>query len=308
MPRRGKCAGGFVGPQVEVAGSSSAPQGECGHTQVLNTFGHDGDGDVGVSEQEHDGSGSVVLRVRGMLAREGGGWPTEGVLRPRTPDNIIYLDTEVAEIKRANNLISEQDFYALRTLKIPVPRYGVMTEFLEEASRRKPCSTTSKWPLVNGPCHANDGSLMLEDTAVHMADKPGAFLVEVDRNLEAIVRSADSLSPKEEPRLTAHERGAVLQRQRRQKDTCDGADCGLRWWNAVAAMLLVGIATPLLYLLYHQLQIPFHVPTTTPGPLLTNTVIMPEGIRSEGHVTPVHHGALRPIRSVPDIPETANSA
>uniref|UniRef100_A0A8C4RF57 LysM domain containing 3 n=1 Tax=Eptatretus burgeri TaxID=7764 RepID=A0A8C4RF57_EPTBU len=173
------------------------------------------------------------------------------VLSPRTPDNMVYLDTAVqdgdtlvsfalhygctvAEIKRANNLISEQDFYALRTLKIPVPRYGVMTELLEDAGHREPCY------------------------------KPGAFLVEVDRNLEAIVRSADSLSPKEEPRLTASERGAGFQRHRRQMDPCDGADCGLRWWNAVAAMLLVGIATPLLYLLYHQLQIPFHVSMTTP--------------------------------------------
>ena len=49
---------------------------------------------------------------------------------------------QVAEIKRANNLITEQDFFALRHIKIPVKRHGILTEPSEESKRRSFATTS----------------------------------------------------------------------------------------------------------------------------------------------------------------------
>lgn len=37
-----------------------------------------------------------------------------------------------------------------------------------------------------------------------------------------------------------------------KKDPYYGADWGMRWWTAVAIMLVVGIVTPVFYLLYYE--------------------------------------------------------
>ena len=42
---------------------------------------------------------------------------------------------QVNELKRVNNLIKEQDFFALRFIKIPVKKYGLLTEPDEELKR-----------------------------------------------------------------------------------------------------------------------------------------------------------------------------
>nr|CAB3263578.1 lysM and putative peptidoglycan-binding domain-containing protein 3 [Phallusia mammillata] len=75
------------------------------------------------------------------------------------PDDVVYLEREILptdtlqsfallygctlnDIKRANNLITEQDFYALRIIKIPVKRHGLLTEPSEEQKRRSFATTS----------------------------------------------------------------------------------------------------------------------------------------------------------------------
>ena len=46
--------------------------------------------------------------------------------------NNIILFFQISELKRINKLIRDQDFYALKKIKIPVVRYGCVQEQIEK--------------------------------------------------------------------------------------------------------------------------------------------------------------------------------
>ncbi|XP_076021275.1 lysM and putative peptidoglycan-binding domain-containing protein 3 [Genypterus blacodes] len=189
-------------------------------------------------------------------------------------DDIIYLardiqegDTlnsislqyhcSVADIKRANNLLTEQDFFALRAIKIPVRRFSVLTEThitgpLKPASpsgvRRAPQDS----PFVCSPSESSTDSSSSTDSVE-------GFLLEKDKDIERLVRSTgpsrSSLSEVVSSLTLQQQQPALAEgeyKQAARKDPYYGADWGMRWWTAVAIMLVVGIVTPVFYLLYYE--------------------------------------------------------
>ena len=79
---------------------------------------------------------------------------------------MLLHNFQVNELKRANNLINEQDFFALRRIKIPVKKYGLLTEPEEEIKRRpvamtsllSPSAETSSSGIPNSTRLANQNS------------------------------------------------------------------------------------------------------------------------------------------------------
>ena len=53
----------------------------------------------------------------------------------------LPLSTQDSEIRRANNLYTDQDFFALKTVKIPVKENSLLTETSELEKRRKMVSS-----------------------------------------------------------------------------------------------------------------------------------------------------------------------
>lgn len=193
-------------------------------------------------------------------------------------DDIVYLirdikdgDTlnslalqyfcSVADIKRANNLLAEQDFFALRSIKIPVKKFSLLTE-THATTTNKSASPGGKRRVVEfteGAC----GDEAADSSSASSADSVGSFLQEKDKDIERLVKSAGSsrnslnevvslLTPQDqqlEPLLGDPERRPP---QAPRKDPYYGADWGMRWGTAVAIMLVVGIVTPAFYLLYYE--------------------------------------------------------
>ncbi|XP_028852379.1 lysM and putative peptidoglycan-binding domain-containing protein 3 [Denticeps clupeoides] len=215
---------------------------------------------------EEDGE-SYELRSRGRVRRS--------TSRDRV-DDIVYLlkdiqegDTlnslslqffcPVADIKRANNLLTEQDFFALRSIKIPVKRFSVLTE-THGTAPLKSGSPGSIRRLPDVPqCTAAAADSSASSTS--STDSIGSFLQEKDKDIEQLVKSTgssrnslnevvSSLSPQQQPLLGDSERRAPP-----RKDPYYGADWGMRWWTAVAIMLVVGIVTPVFYLLYYEVLV-----------------------------------------------------
>ncbi|XP_037339234.1 lysM and putative peptidoglycan-binding domain-containing protein 3 [Pungitius pungitius] len=190
-------------------------------------------------------------------------------------DDIIYLTRDiqegetlisvslqyhcsVADIKRANNLLTEQDFFALRSVKIPVRRFSVLTEThstgpLKSASpsgarRLPPISPVTTLPFES----STDSS--------SSTDNVEGFLMEKDKDIERLVKSTGpSRSSLNEvvSSLTLQQPllGDVEYKPVQKKDPYYGADWGMRWWTAVAIMLVVGIVTPVFYLLYYEVLV-----------------------------------------------------
>lgn len=188
--------------------------------------------------------------------------------------------SQVADIKRANNLLTEQDFFALRSVKIPVRRFSVLTEThttgpLKSASppgaRRVPQITPI--PTLPTECSTDSSS---------STDSVEGFLQEKDKDIERLVKSTgpsrsslnevvSSLTLQQQQPLLGEAEFKPVQR----KDPYYGADWGMRWWTAVAIMLVVGIITPVFYLLYYEVLMKADV-SHHGGP--------PQGTKLDGHV------------------------
>uniref|UniRef100_A0A8C8RVV2 LysM and putative peptidoglycan-binding domain-containing protein 3 n=1 Tax=Pelusios castaneus TaxID=367368 RepID=A0A8C8RVV2_9SAUR len=170
--------------------------------------------------------------------------------------NAIALQycCSVADIKRVNNLITDQDFFALRSIKIPVKKFSVLTE--------THCSPKGK--QVSRPASSIQYSPEFQETSpdsdsFSCNETVSNFLKEVDRDIEQIVKCNDT------KRENLNEVVSALSAQqisfesdaktRKCKDPYYGADWGIGWWTAVVIMLVIGIITPVFYLLYYEVLV-----------------------------------------------------
>lgn len=162
---------------------------------------------------------------------------------------IFFL--QVADIKRVNNLISDQDFFALRSVKIPVKKFSSLTETLHPPKGRQ-ASRTSSIQYV-----PEQQEILSLNDSLSSSESAGSFLKEVDRDIEQLVKCTDT------KRENLNEVVSALTAQQirfepdhkniQRKDPYYGADWGIGWWTAVVIMLIVGIITPVFYLLYYEI-------------------------------------------------------
>ncbi|XP_008335032.1 lysM and putative peptidoglycan-binding domain-containing protein 3 [Cynoglossus semilaevis] len=191
--------------------------------------------------------------------------------RERT-DDIIYLTRDiqegdtlnsialqyhcsVADIKRANNLLTEQDFFALRSVKIPVKRFSVLTETHSTGPLKPPTPTGARRLPQTSPVPLLPSEFSTDSSS--STDSVEGFLLEKDKDIERLVKSTGpsrsslnevvSSLTLQQPLLAEVEYKPV-----QRKDPYYGADWGMRWWTAVVIMLVVGIITPVFYLLYYE--------------------------------------------------------
>lgn len=156
----------------------------------------------------------------------------------------------VADIKRVNNLISDQDFFALRSIKIPVKRFSSLTETLHPLKGRQGLHLP---PVLYG----EEQERVPADESLASSESAGSFLKEVDRDIEQIVKCTDtkqeSLNEVVSALAAQQIRFEPDNKSVRRKDPYYGADWGIGWWTAVVIMLIVGIITPVFYLLYYEI-------------------------------------------------------
>ncbi|XP_075808602.1 lysM and putative peptidoglycan-binding domain-containing protein 4 isoform X5 [Microtus pennsylvanicus] len=149
---------------------------------------------------------------------------------------------KVADIKKVNNFIREQDLYALKSIKIPVKNHGLLTETHQELTPLRTPSSETRVTLIELP-EEEDAAAGAAAQGSQLTD----FFKGIDENIERAVQSdvfhSDSCSVEAQPLLPTA-----------QKPAADGADCGIQWWNAVFLMLLIGIVLPVFYLVYFKMQ------------------------------------------------------
>ncbi|XP_012729161.2 lysM and putative peptidoglycan-binding domain-containing protein 4 [Fundulus heteroclitus] len=151
----------------------------------------------------------------------------------------LQYGCKVADIKRVNNLIQEQDLFALKSIKIPVQKHSLLTETLSEQRDAQDDAPRSS-PSPVGP---HDGAAV-EPRLQEVPD----FLLELDSDMDKLIQTA----PDHEEDFS--ENGGRWRRCGfgRRRATSHGADWGIQWWNALVAMLLIGVVLPLFYLIYFK--------------------------------------------------------
>lgn len=140
----------------------------------------------------------------------------------------LQYGCQVSEIKRLNNLMQEQDLFALKSIKIPVQRHSFLTEEFGDAHPTQDDTTPSPETLPRAPPPVREAT---------------DFLMEVDNDTERLIQEDEEL-------LEIGDRQGRPGKARGVKG--HGADWGIHWWNAVIAMLLIGIVLPLFYIIYFK--------------------------------------------------------
>ncbi|KAJ8360411.1 hypothetical protein SKAU_G00169360 [Synaphobranchus kaupii] len=161
----------------------------------------------------------------------------------------LQYGCKVADIKRVNNLIQEQDLYALKSIKIPVKKHSFLTEGGGAAHppEVEPGPSSGAPPPSTHP--AQSWAMTPNGSAKPRLQEYTDFLKEVDQDIEMLIQSTDAQDAIFSERQEGPQRGAGIGRP-----TSYGADWGIQWWNAVVVMLLVGIILPLFYIVYYKTQ------------------------------------------------------
>ncbi|XP_026712077.1 lysM and putative peptidoglycan-binding domain-containing protein 4 [Athene cunicularia] len=218
-------------------------------------------------EEEEEELNVMELRPRGKEQQRWCSTPRDRVgdvvllEREITEDDNLYklalqYGCKVADIKRVNNFIREQDLYALKSIKIPVKPHGLLTESGGEL--RPPAPSQPGLTLVDVP-EPEEGASGPAGSR-HLSD----YFRGIDKNIQDAVQAEAQLSA--EYCVEALERPLPGSGKR---DTGNGADCGIQWWNAVFIMLLIGIVLPVFYIIYFKTQgLVAHTSNTT---LTSNT-------------------------------------
>ena len=185
---------------------------------------------------------------------------------------MVFICAKVNDLKRANNLINELDFFALRRIKIPVKKHGLLTE-PEEELKRRPVATTSLISTnisVSGPedvshvsndvYHVSTDDLLSSDdleAANLLTAKPriskestiehndtGKFLKSVDKEIRKTLKNNDKIGLEKNEALeeVVSSLGSVGYRPlplpvSKAKDF-DGASWGVKWTTLLVCFVL----------------------------------------------------------------------
>ena len=175
---------------------------------------------------------------------------------------------QINDIKRANGLITEQDFYALKTIKIPVKRHSMLTD---ERNRRADVETSlpstsnaTQLSSESSDCNEScqDSLLPQENGAHHKKGKQSKeqlinkndtskYLNSVDKEIRKTVKkNSEVLSSEKNATLNevVPTLGSIGFRQLappRSSDECNGSDWGVKWW----VLLLFFVAVSLVVII-----------------------------------------------------------
>ncbi|KAL7878959.1 hypothetical protein AOLI_G00099330 [Acnodon oligacanthus] len=159
----------------------------------------------------------------------------------------LQYGCKVADIKRVNNLIKEQDLYALKSIRIPVKKHSLLTETNPELKdpQKRPSSNPSP-PLRDQLQNISGEGPTVRPQVQEYTD----FLKEVDNDIERLIQNTEA----QEEVFGCSSDGARRWGSRGKRLNGYGADWGIQWWNAVIAMLLIGIVLPIFYVVYFKTQ------------------------------------------------------
>ncbi|XP_005100404.1 lysM and putative peptidoglycan-binding domain-containing protein 3 [Aplysia californica] len=183
---------------------------------------------------------------------------------------------QVSELKRLNNLIQDQDFFALRVLKVPMTRYGILSEQVargELGIDHKQLSQHANGAMFAAHSGADmSSSYRDESDSQHDFSDPDMqlkvmrtlsirenfseegreaekFLRKMDADLKKLkqssTRSSDQESLNEVISMLTNKSIHPLQTSNSRRIT-NGADCGLTFRNIVVVCVAVAIIVPLV--------------------------------------------------------------
>lgn len=154
-------------------------------------------------------------------------------------------------------MYSDQDFFALKTIKIPVQAHGLLTEATNEKPRPPPLklSSTSGDPSLDNDDDDDDksdyeGNMPNGDcvrtVSIRTAiDSPNSFLKHMDNDLKLICKSAPIRKHNLDEvarTLTVNCINPLISRKQQEKTL--GNACGIGWKGIIVTVFVIAILLP----------------------------------------------------------------
>lgn len=169
----------------------------------------------------------------------------------------------VSQLKQLNNLIADQDFYALKSIRLPATKYGYLKELIEEkgigiknpraASSNFECNYTANEYEINPSDEENESLLVKSVSVMGPASNQGKeaekFLQKMDQDIHNILNSTKNrLDTLDEVKSSLTCRRFYPLHDK--KNIINGIDCGAKWWSLVVAMFTIGLILPSCFYLF----------------------------------------------------------
>jgi hypothetical protein len=188
------------------------------------------------------------------------------------------LSFQVAELKSINKLIRDQEFFALKVIKVPIRRHGLLTDLILIDEENKKWKNDPKLSL-RAPNGTNDSIISVDDVNYEDLDDSGddsesqsllvrtlsirdvcnnpsrdarEFLRTMDRDLEKIRKSTNSYKGSLEEVAKTLTCKRIYPIPKKSATSWNGADCGLHWRTVVLIVVAIGLLAPLTYFLYFK--------------------------------------------------------
>ena len=171
------------------------------------------------------------------------------------------MSFQVGELKQANNLYTDQEFYALRKLKVPIRPNGVLSEALEEQKRRPtPLNLQDNHFQASGSgetadlhcddtSEADESECEVRTLSIRSAlDSPNSFLRHMDNDIKKICQSTSVR--KDNLEEVARTLTVNCIRPLKKQERNHGTFCGLGWKGFLVVALLVAVLVPLIVAWY----------------------------------------------------------
>ncbi|GFU04857.1 lysM and putative peptidoglycan-binding domain-containing protein 3 [Nephila pilipes] len=160
----------------------------------------------------------------------------------------IKYQCPIADIKRANNIMSSQEFYGLKHLKIPVKKHSLLTEILTASPETNFNSTIVE---------ETDPSVHTINIGIGAAGRcpspqdSAAFFKRMDEDLVKIMLSTNTQKESLEAAAVAL---TTPQIQPLVKDPYNTVDCGIQWNYLLLIMLIIVVVIPAAVALYMYMR------------------------------------------------------
>ncbi|GIY91347.1 lysM and putative peptidoglycan-binding domain-containing protein 3 [Caerostris extrusa] len=150
----------------------------------------------------------------------------------------------VSDLKRANNLISSQEFFGLKHLKIPVKKHSLLTEILKDTPETKSNSI-----IIEENCE-NIQTINIGIGSAGRCPSPQdstAFFKRMDEDLVKIMLSTNTQKESLEAAAAAL---TTPQIQPLVKDPYNTVDWGIQWNYLILCIIIVAVIIPTAVALY----------------------------------------------------------
>lgn len=159
----------------------------------------------------------------------------------------------ISQLKRANNLISDQEFYGLSVIKIPVREYGLLSQVLRDQKKPRSSAGDNEDKLIVPVGFKQTFNSDRDDTDIR------SFMHNLDKDLQGIRGKVTStVNESQFTTSTAIDfsvdsTGSTAAHQINKKDTLDS---GLSFVHVIIIALCVCIVIPVIYVwLFEERQL-----------------------------------------------------